>query len=240
MTEIGATNALVVRGAEQSVLGRLFQIMPTTLVFAACGLGTFVLQAVALRLMTKAEVGLIVVAWGVVSVGSTIAGLGLPDLLARTMSAGHATFIGRSKLWTASTLAALPVSALIAAAGLLVPGIRQLGVSGFLLLVALVASANLLYIEASLRRAMGTVRCRCGRKPGPTSWPRRPIVRSPRTFVVDVRWSRPPSVACGPVRALLRKRGSRPRSIRAGNQKTSSRGSDQIFALSSPFGCHLR
>lgn len=131
-------------------------LAPTTAIFAIGGLGMSLTQAVALRIMSTTEVGKFVLVYGIVSVGSTAVGLGLPQLLARTATIDQAQIKWRRPAWLISTALAV-VPSMIISVGTIVafPSLRAWGALASCLLVVLMLTANLQALESSLLRACG-------------------------------------------------------------------------------------
>ncbi len=143
------------QGRRAHSLQRLAQLVPTTMVFALGGVGMFMLQAVALRLMSPRSVGGLVLAYGVASVGATISGGGIASLLARTASSDRSQLGWRRAAWLVSTLVAAAVATVIACVALAFPTLREWGAVGFAVLILLMVSQNLQLVESSFRRASG-------------------------------------------------------------------------------------
>jgi O-antigen/teichoic acid export membrane protein len=108
--------------------------------------------------MSPNEVGQLVIALGILSVGSTLIGGGIPQFLARTTA--RETFIAEQQapVWFLATLVAVPLAAGVAIAGpLAFPELRSWGVAGVLTLFLLLVTRNLQYAESSLRRATARI-----------------------------------------------------------------------------------
>jgi O-antigen/teichoic acid export membrane protein len=115
----------------------------------------FMLQAVALRVMSPDNVGALVLAYGVASVGATIAGGGIATLLARTIASDRSQLRWHRAAWLVSTLVAVPVATIVACIALAFPSLREWGIAGFAVLILLMVSQNLQLVESSFRRASG-------------------------------------------------------------------------------------
>jgi hypothetical protein len=134
---------------------RLVELAPATIIFGLGGLAMSSTQVIALRLMSREEVGRFVVAYGVASVGATIVGFGLPQLIARTASIDRSQLQWRRAVWIVATILAAPGALLATVAALAFPGLRQWGIVAFLILMALMITQNLQAIESSYRRVDG-------------------------------------------------------------------------------------
>lgn len=132
---------------------RFVQLAATTAAFGAGGLGFVVVQALALRLMSRDEVGRFVLAYGVVSVGQAFTGLGLSQTLARTVAQEPGQVVWRRAAWQFTVVSAVPLGLAASIVALAIPGLRAWGVSGVALLALAMASQTLLAVESSFRRA---------------------------------------------------------------------------------------
>jgi O-antigen/teichoic acid export membrane protein len=129
--------------------------MPAAIIFGLGGLAMSSTQAIALRLMSREEVGRFIVAYGVASVGATIVGFGLPQLIARAASIDRSQLQWRRAVWIVATLLAAPGALLASIAALAFPAIRHWGLVAVLILVPLMMTQNLQIIESSYRRVEG-------------------------------------------------------------------------------------
>jgi O-antigen/teichoic acid export membrane protein len=134
---------------------RLVELIPATVIFGLGGLAMSSTQAIALRIMSREEVGRFVLAYGVASVGATVIGLGLPQLISRTASIDRSQLAWRRAVWIVATVLALPGAFIATGVALAFPSLRQWGVVAFLIFVPLMITANLQAVESSYRRVNG-------------------------------------------------------------------------------------
>lgn len=151
---MGAFGATARRGLREPFRPVVLTLVPTLLVFGVAACGVLLLQWVCLRLMLKPDVGRVVLAYGVSSVCSTVAGAGIAQVVAREAAANRSELRRRLSLWIASLVAGVPISLALSVAALSLPGISR-SVSAFALLFALVISGVCQSVESAFRRADG-------------------------------------------------------------------------------------
>jgi O-antigen/teichoic acid export membrane protein len=141
-----------------AAVSRLRKLGPSTLVLGAGALGTFLIQALALRLMSLDDVGLLVLCLGIVSVASTIATLGTAQLVPRLVAMDASVLLVRRPLLKyIASVGTVVAAASIALSLLVFPDVRRLSIIGALLLVAVVATRALQFLEAAFRRGHGAL-----------------------------------------------------------------------------------
>jgi len=152
-------NASLTVERAKAALGRRLpgagSVLVATFVFGGCGLGMFFLQGVALRLMSPAAVGAFVLWYGVASVSATAAGVGVPQLLARSASLREPVAQCRRSLWAIPSVLATVVGLVVVCAAQFSPQLARLGVPGAIILLALIVTQNLQGVESSLQRSSG-------------------------------------------------------------------------------------
>lgn len=132
--------------------------MSAVAVFGAAGAGALLFQVVALRTMDAATVGSAVLAYGVTSVGSTVAGFGLSQYLAREVARERSWLGYRRSAWLVTSVGTLPFAIGAATVVRVAYGSAQgFGLRAQVLLAALIVTAALQLLESTFRRATGRI-----------------------------------------------------------------------------------